>query len=395
MTRFARGGFAAGGIAVWLAASTAIYAQSGAPNNPLRGNQPPAANPQQYGGQPRVANQPAAPTNVQPQPAGGNQPGAVGQPNQGGQPNGGGQRSGGVLPNGQPAQPPQLQTQPPFTLTPQEQLELDKLLKDWEAKSDKVKSFKCTFRRWEYNPAFANGNPNQATTESEGEIKYYAPDKGLFRVTKSWDNVLDPATGKFQPTAEKPGEYWTCTGDSVFEVNHLNKTVEEHPLPPHLKGKAITEGPLPFVFGAKADVLKQRYFMRINMPPGAPQDQIWLEAIPKTRQGAANFSKVELILNREELMPVGMQIHDPGANANNLSRTAIMLENHSVNNPWAPLQQLLNNFARPNPIGFKQVVIQPQAPAAAQQGQPPAQVQNPGGAQPSARQAVVPQGRSR
>lgn len=399
MTRFARGWMVVSGFGVSCVASAALYAQQAGVNNPLRGIQPPAgnnqpanhppvSNPPAAGG-PRVATQSSAPvqSHAAGQPNTGRQPIAVGQPN-----SAQGQASNAILPNGQSAQPTQLPIQPPYVLTSQEQAEVDKLLADWESQSNQIKSFKCTFRRWEYNPAFANGNPNQATTESEGEIKYYAPDKGLFRVTNSWDNVINPATGGFGKTAGKPGEYWTCTGESVFEVNHLNKTVEEHPLPPHLRGKAITDGPLPFVFGAKADVLKQRYFMRITTPKELVNQQIWLEAIPKTRQGAANFSRVDLILSKKDLLPIGMQIHDPGATAQNQSRTAIMLENHSINSLWLPIQQLLNNFARPNPIGYRHVLVQPQAPGPEPaQGQPPAQAQNPAAPQAPPRQAAVPQ----
>jgi hypothetical protein len=78
-----------------------------------------------------------------------------------------------------------------------------------------------------------------------------------------------------------------------------------------MQGKAISDGPLPFVFGAKADTLKKRYAMRLITPPGV-MDQIWLEALPRMQADAANFSKVELILQARDLMPFAMQIYKPG-----------------------------------------------------------------------------------
>jgi hypothetical protein len=35
-----------------------------------------------------------------------------------------------------------------------------------------------------------------------------------------------------------------------------------------------------------------------------------------------------------------------------------MLEDASINNAWAPLQNLFDDFARPNPLGYKHVLEQ-------------------------------------
>ena len=158
-------------------------------------------------------------------------------------------------------QPQPLLVAPPFRLSPQEQADLDGLLKAWEQQSQGVKYFKCTFNRLEYNPAFANGNPNQLTTESHGEIKFAAPDKGMFRVLNMFNFVQDPKTQKYKKQPIQPTEWWTCDGKSMFQVDAAKKEVVETPLPPNMQGTAIADGPLPFVFGAKAEALKKRYLM--------------------------------------------------------------------------------------------------------------------------------------
>ena len=74
--------------------------------------------------------------------------------------------------------------QPPAPLSPQEQAALDRLLAAWEARNAAVSTWSCTFHKWEYNawsPADAAGD-RLAFAESTGELKYAAPDKGLFRV---------------------------------------------------------------------------------------------------------------------------------------------------------------------------------------------------------------------
>lgn len=273
-----------------------------------------------------------------------------------------------TLPNGAPAQPQQLAVQPPFVLTPQQQAQLDHLLDEWEKDNSAIKTFKCSFTRWEYDPAFIP-NAKQPKTECHGEIKYASPDKGLFHVTEASEAVLDPKTQTWNLQKVEPVEYWTCNGKSIFQVDAKKKQIIEQPIPPAMQGKAITDGPLPFVFGAKADTLRKRYFMRVITPQERSEEEVWLEARPRTQKDSANFSRVELILSKPELQPVAIQIFNPGAGAQNQSRTVIRLENASVNSPWAPIQQLFNDFARPNILGYKHVVEQPQMPPpAAPQG---------------------------
>jgi hypothetical protein len=132
---------------------------------------------------------------------------------------------------------------------------------------------------------------------------------------------------------------------------------------------------LPFVFGAKADTLRRRYFMRLVMPPEGVKDQVWLEARPKMQKDAANFASVRLILSKPDLQPTAIEITNPGADPKNPSRTVIKLENPSINNPWAPIQQLFSDFARPNILGYKHVIEQTQVP-------PPSSPQTPQGTTP-------------
>ncbi len=201
--------------------------------------------------------------------------------------------------------------QQPPPLTPEQQAALDRLLAAWEARNAAVTTWSCTFHKWEYNawsPADANGE-RLAFSESSGEIKYAAPDKGLFRVKDS--TQWNPETRRYEKRTGDTGEHWVCNGTSIYEFRHAERQLRETRLPPEMQGRAISEGPLPFVFGAKADTLKKRYVMRIITPPGVT-DQLWLEALPRYQADAANFSKVELILQARELMPFAIQIYKPG-----------------------------------------------------------------------------------
>jgi TIGR03009 family protein len=201
--------------------------------------------------------------------------------------------------------------QAPQPLSPEQQAALDRLLAAWEARNAAVTTWSCGFYKWEYNawsPADSGGE-RLAFSESAGEIKYASPDKGLFRVkdSKQWNGE----TRRYEPRVGESGEHWVCNGTSIYEFRHTERQLRETKLPPELRGKAISDGPLPFVFGARSETLKKRYSMRIITPPGVA-DQIWLEATPRLQADAANFSKVELILQSRDLMPFAMQIYKPG-----------------------------------------------------------------------------------
>jgi TIGR03009 family protein len=225
-------------------------------------------------------------------------------------------------PPGQPNADPQQPPPPPFTLSPAEQAQLDRVLLFWEQSSQKVKTFHCKFTRWEYNDVF---QPDKALYEDKGELRYEAPDKGLFSIEG--------------PRADK----WVCDGKSIYEFNFQDKKLVEHKLPREMQGKAIANGPVPFLFGAKVEHLKYRYHLRIVAPPAEYQNKVKLEAYPKFLVDAQNFKFVELILtvSQSDMQPWALRIHQPGGK----NRTAYVFDEPDINkknfvgilqDPWHP-----------------------------------------------------------
>ncbi|HUT14459.1 MAG TPA: TIGR03009 domain-containing protein [Thermoguttaceae bacterium] len=261
---------------------------------------------------------------------------------------------GPVIPQYAPA--PQYQPTPPpvrapFQLTPQEEDYLNRVLLFWEQRGQQVKTFACNFCRWDYDGVF--GNANAPRYVDKGLVKYAAPDKGLYRVTQSNQNQ------EWVAIESQREEHWVCDGKSVYEFNHKTKQLIQHVLPPELQGTAIQDGPLPFLFGAQASKLKERYFMRVITPPNI-QNQIWLEAYPRFQRDAANFQRAELILSVTEtdLNPFALQLFSP----NGKDRTVFQFGDIVVNNPWPNL-----DFVVITPPFWTKVVIQPETPRVGQQ----------------------------
>jgi TIGR03009 family protein len=282
----------------------------------------------------------------------------------------------GVAPQQQlgvaPAQPAVPQAPPGFQLNTLEEAYLNQLLDLWEAQSGKVNTFRCSFERWEYNPTFGPG-PDIPLNKDKGELSFQKPDKGSFQITEinRWQTEpvpagqqpQQPAKGDWKPQKDAIGEHWVCDGKSVFEYRQVDKQLVERPIPAELQGKAIVDGPLPFLFGAEAAKLKARYWLKVEQQPKQDPNQIWLIALPRFQAQAADFRGVRVILDRGTMLPTHMEVHLPDG-----SRHLYMFDvtNATVNGHFEMLQQF---FQRPRtPFGWKRVVEQPNVQQAAQPG---------------------------
>jgi len=203
----------------------------------------------------------------------------------------------GGVPTARPPMAPGPASQPlaqaPFPpLTPTQQTFVDRWLAAWEARSTAIQQFETEFTLYEYDPVFGPADKPRFT--ELGVLKYKAPDKGYFRVD-----------------GERP-ELWICDGRSIYEFNHQDRVRREFPLPPEMQGQAIRNGPLPFLFGAKADELKSRFWIRGVAPPDDKRDtEVWLEAYPRWQRDAADYRRADLVLDAKTVLPKAIQLHLP------------------------------------------------------------------------------------
>jgi TIGR03009 family protein len=272
--------------------------------------------------------------------------------------------------------PPQAAAQlppvpPQFQLNAIEQAYLDQMLAKWETESGKINTFRCPFDRWEYNPTFGPG-ANIPLNKDKGDLSYQKPDKGSFEITEinKWQAKPIPpggappaqAQGDWAKQPDAIGEHWVCDGTSIYEYRSEQKQLVERPIPKELQGKSIVDGPLPFLFGAEAAKLKQRYWMRIEQQPN--NDEIWLQSMPKFQADAANYQQVNVILDRQQFLPKAMEVVLPNGDKHVYM---FHLADSSVNTTIDRLNNFL--FERPHtPLGWKRVVEE--APAQ-QPGAPP------------------------
>ena len=255
--------------------------------------------------------------------------------------------------------PPHLQAI--FPLKPDHQKHVDAVLDFWERQSSKIERLQADFELLDYDPNF--GPLNEPKTRSYGILKYAKPDKGLFRIENVTNYTKQP-NGQVvyvsQPAAAK--EHWICDGKSIFEFSYLKRQLIQSPLPPEMQGEAITRSSLPFVFGAKAVDIKERYWVRTLAPPD-PQSQYLIEFYPKKREDAASYQRVWLLLSAKTYLPEAMQLFAPNFTEAKPARKVFSFKNMEKN----PHQGILANinlfhreFYEPAlPSGWQKIVEPP------------------------------------
>jgi len=138
-------------------------------------------------------------------------------------------------------------------------------------------------------------------------------------------------------------------------------------LPLELQGKAISDGPLPFIFGTKKEQITKRYWLRDVTPTSDLGKKIWLEAMPKFQQDAANFSSATIILDEADFTPHALSIKLPGGTSN----TVYLFAGGKVNGLFSALDFAYPKLSAPMILaGWKHVVEEAPAPPA-EQAPPP------------------------
>lgn len=206
--------------------------------------------------------------------------------------------------------PVATQPQVPFVLTPEEERSLDNFLQVWEQYSAKIKYFSTQFDCKKYvmptDGTATQANPHVLKLTQYGDFQYEAPNKLLFRLAGEWNGE------KQVEYKDIKGEKFLCDGTAYYRFDSTagtdgKKVVEKTPLPKEMLQTGAISGPLPMIFGAKANDMKARYFLRLVTPQNIAEEQVWLEARPKWPEDAAEFFSITLILDRKTFLVKAMK----------------------------------------------------------------------------------------
>ncbi|MDG1875067.1 MAG: hypothetical protein P8J27_14235 [Mariniblastus sp.] len=244
-----------------------------------------------------------------------------------------------------------------FPLSAEHTQYVDDLLSYWEQNSNAVSKYKCNFRRFTYDTDIVDwrapqSNQLAAHEVAFGEIRFAAPDRARYETTR----VMRFAEPPQQPGGEakykesegnSEHERWICDGTRIYEFDFQNKRLTESEMPQEMQGN-IAESPLPFIFGGNKTQVLKRYWVRSATPKGV-ENEYWLELYPKRIQDARVYSKIELVIAKEDFLPKAMHMYDAQYNPakGNEASKYFTFESRQVNNQLDKFKDALGLFVRP------------------------------------------------
>lgn len=251
----------------------------------------------------------------------------------------------------------------PFELNAEETDYLIRLLDYWQQSSEKVKQFVCQFQRFEFDTESVDYRDPQdrrlaAASIARGQIRFAAPDRGFYETQQVWGFAAPPvapgAEARYEEIQGDAGkEKWICDGKFIYEFDFPKKLLIENEIPPEMRGERIVDSPLPFLFGAKRDEILSRYWIRPI--PQNNADEYWLEAYPKRIEDSRMYSKVEVILAREDFLPKAIHVYSPqyDPQKGNFQSRYFRFENREINRQLARFQDFMGIFVRPQTPPFE------------------------------------------
>ncbi len=193
------------------------------------------------------------------------------------------------------------------------------LLDEWERKTAGIETLQGVFRRYKYDSVF------MVEKRAIGQYWFGSPDKARMDFQPDPDVVKaeEKAGGKkLQHTLEDDRVFtieademksWICTGKDILEINHPQKQYNRMEIPKRYRGQRITDGPLPFLFGMKADSVASRYKLAFGERHNPPS-QIHIIAYPLVPDLRREFRKAELFLDPKTYHPQAVKLWDPSGN---------------------------------------------------------------------------------
>lgn len=210
--------------------------------------------------------------------------------------------------------------------TEEELNQLNDFLVRWEEFGKNVKRVSCEVHMREFDSVLQQ-NSKRPVAHTWGQFRFISPNKLMYHIR-----------GEFVYSDEKPEGEWkegqnewmiVLNSKEFIQYDYKNKKVVVFPVASEEQDMDLTmdNGQFPLFFVAKADSLKDRFYMRIITPANKQKDEVWIEAFPRYCRDAQQFRSITVILGLKDLQPTYMR----RLGVNGKSRTDLTFKNVSVN----------------------------------------------------------------
>jgi TIGR03009 family protein len=254
-----------------------------------------------------------------------------------------------------PARPAPLPTVRIPKLSP----EVEKVLKDWELHTSQFQTMTVEFSRFTYDRVF------EVEKRAEGTVAYKAPDRGNYvisgaKIARGEKSKKKNKNGVPYELKSDDPERWVCNGKEVIQINEKVKppTYEKVTIPPESQGQNIIDGPLPFLFGMKAERAKSRY--RDIKLLKSDEGEIWLQVRSFEEQDSNAWETAVIIIDAAKYVPKAVKLKDiTGKETVHVFKNVVLNQKKGIfdKDPF-----------NPNLKGYKQIIH----PDVSKSSQPPA-----------------------
>jgi TIGR03009 family protein len=193
-------------------------------------------------------------------------------------------------------------------LVPPDPARMEKLLRDWEGQSEKLKTLEVSIYRIDIAPAWGDEDHYEGHAAFKNPQLAYLDFKKVKLATDPKKKKQVPVIGKNKKRVTSDFETIVCTQNEVWQYRFDTHQIFVFPLDKNARKRALEEGPLPFLFNMKADEAKARYDM-ILVEEDAKS--CLLKIVPKLKEDKESFSTAYVVLNSAYLLPTRILLVAP------------------------------------------------------------------------------------
>lgn len=216
-----------------------------------------------------------------------------------------------------------------YKLSENEQLKLNEFLTHWENFGKGIKQVSCDVHMMEFDGGVLQQDSKKPVAHNWGLFRFKAPNQLLYHIKGefSYANVDSGGTAVWK---EGQNELKiVLDGKSLTQYDYENKKAIVYPLAEDEQNLDLTmdNGQFPLFFVAKAETLKNRFYLRLVTPEKKRQSEVWIEAFPRYARDAQQFQSIVVILSLKDMQPTYMR----KVGVNGKSKTDLKFERVEVN----------------------------------------------------------------
>ena len=216
-----------------------------------------------------------------------------------------------------------------YKLSENEQLKLDEFLAHWENFGKGIKQVSCDVHMMEFDGGVLQQDSKKPVAHNWGLFRFKAPNQLLYHI-KGEFSYANADSGSDAVWKEGQNELKiVLDGKSLVQYDYSAKKAVVYPLAEDEQNLDLTmdNGQFPLFFVAKAETLKNRFYLRLVTPASKQQSEVWIEAFPRYARDAQQFQSIVVILGLKDMQPTYMR----KVGVNGKSKTDLKFERVEVN----------------------------------------------------------------